>query len=69
MNLEWNGITLKSALCCLISSILVWTNSEHCLSSKYTVEIKMPILSPLAYNNNNFEESQLCDRKLKKGIC
>jgi hypothetical protein len=69
IDLEWNGITLKSALCCRISSILVWTSSEHCLSSKHSVELKMLILSPLIYKNDNFEETQLYYRKLKKGIC
>jgi hypothetical protein len=69
IELEWNGITLKSALCCRISSILVWTNSEHCLSSKRKVEIKMLNLSPLSYKNDNFEETPLCYRKLQNGIC
>jgi hypothetical protein len=67
--MEKNGITLKSALCCRISSILVWTSSEHCLSSKRKVEIKILNLSPLLYKNDNFEETPLCYRKLQNGIC
>jgi hypothetical protein len=69
MDLEWNGITLKSALCCRISSILVWTSSEHCLSSKRKVEIKMLNLSPLIYKSDTFEETTENYRTASVELC